>query len=85
MTNQPNDMKSEKKRGFKEGSQKIELLRATWPKAFPAKSHEVRPLTNGALQAIIEAFGWSQPYTWAVLAVWKLQPSLLGRRNKSSH
>ena len=54
--------KSEKKRGYEEGGQKIELLRAKWPKAFPAKSHEVRPLTNGAQQAMVEEFGWSPDY-----------------------
>jgi sRNA-binding protein len=67
--------KSEQKRGYQEGSQKIELLRAQWPKAFPAKSHEVRPLAAGASQAVIEAFGWTRPYARAVLMVWKLRPA----------
>ncbi len=67
--------KSEKKRGYEEGGQKIELLRAKWPKAFPAKSHEVRPLTNGAQQAMVEEFGWSPDYARAVLTVWKLRPA----------
>ena len=67
--------KSEKKRGYEEGGQKIELLRARWPKAFPAKSHEVRPLTNGAQQAMVEEFGWSPDYARAVLTVWKLRPA----------
>ena len=75
-TDAPNTRdKAEKKRGYEEGSQKIELLRAKWPKAFPAKSHEVRPLTNEAQQAIIEEFGWSRDYARAVLAVWKLRPA----------
>ena len=75
-TDAPNTTnKSEKTRGFREGSQKIELLRAKWPKAFPAKSHEVRPLTNEAQQAIVEEFGWSRDYARAVLAVWKLRPA----------
>src|SRR5271166_4088562 len=67
--------KSEKKRGYEEGGQKIELLRARWPKAFPAKSHEVRPLTNDAQQAMVEEFGWSPDYARAVLTVWKLRPA----------
>src|SRR5271155_274538 len=67
--------KSEKKRGYEEGGQKIELLRARWPKAFPAKSHEVRPLTNGAQQTMVEEFGWSPAYARAVLTVWKLRPA----------
>jgi sRNA-binding protein len=67
--------KSEKKRGYEEGGQKIELLRARWPKAFPVKSHEVRPLTNGAQQTMVEEFGWSPAYARAVLTVWKLRPS----------
>jgi sRNA-binding protein len=67
--------KSEKKRGYEEGTQKIELLRAKWPKAFPAKSHDVRPLTNDAQNAMIEAFGWTPDYARAVLTVWKLRPA----------
>jgi sRNA-binding protein len=67
--------KSERKRGYEEGGQKIELLRARWPKAFPVKSHEVRPLTNGAQQTMVEEFGWSPVYARAVLTVWKLRPS----------
>ena len=67
--------KSEKKRGYEEGGQKIELLRAKWPKAFPAKSHDVRPLANGAQQAMVEEFGWSPGYARAVLRVWKLRPA----------
>ena len=65
--------KSEKKRGYEEGGQKIELRRRG--KAFPAKSHEVRPLTNGAQQAMVEEFGWSPDYARAVLTVWKLRPA----------
>jgi len=76
MTDAPNPTdKSEKKRGYEEGGQKIELLRAKWPKAFPAKSHEVRPLTNAAQQMIVEEFGWSPDYARAVLTVWKLRPA----------
>ncbi len=60
---------------FGRACQKIELLRAKWPKAFPAKSHEVRPLTNGAQQAMVEEFGWSPDYARAVLTVWKLRPA----------
>jgi sRNA-binding protein len=67
--------KAEKKRGYQEGAQKFELLRAKWPKAFPAKPHEVRPLAGGATKALVEAFGWSLPYARAVLMVWKLRPA----------
>jgi hypothetical protein len=59
--------------GMQEGGQKIELLRARRPKAFPAKSQEVRPLTNGAQQTMVEEFGWSTAYARAVLTVWKLR------------
>ena len=48
--------KSDWKRGASESRQQIELLRARWPKAFPAKGHEVRPLANAA-PAIAEALG----------------------------
>ena len=53
----PTNKKAEQRRGFKEGAQQFELLRAKWPRAFPAKSHEVRPLTNGAQQALVGLCG----------------------------
>jgi sRNA-binding protein len=72
-TESPNipDKKSERARGFKDGFQKFELLRAKWPKAFPLKSHEVRPLVNSASQGLMDEFGWSVGYARGVLAAWK--------------
>ncbi len=58
--------KSDWKRGASESRQQIELLRARWPKAFPAKGHEVRPLANAA-SAIAEALGWSAAHDDAAL------------------
>ncbi len=63
--------KSDWKRGASESRQQIELLRARWPKAFPAKGHEVCPLANAA-SAIAEAVGWSNAYTRGVLSPWLL-------------
>src|SRR5208283_4726420 len=62
--------KDEWRRGAKDARQAFELLRARWPKAFPAKSHEVRPLAS-AVPAIVEALGWSPQYAKGVLSVWK--------------
>jgi sRNA-binding protein len=85
-TDAPNMMnKSDKKRGYEEGGQKIELLRARWPKAFPAKSHEVRPLASGATKALVEAFGWSPPYARAVLMVWKVRPAYCQAILRNTH
>jgi len=64
--------KSNWKRGASESRQQIELLRARWPKAFPAKGHEVRPLANAA-PAIAEALGWSNAYARGVLRPWVLR------------
>ncbi len=64
--------KSDWKRGASESRQQIELLRARWPKAFPAKGHEVRPLANAA-SAIAEALGWSHAYAKGVLSPWVLR------------
>ena len=64
--------KSDWKRGASESRQQIELLRARWPKAFPAKGHEVRPLANAA-PAIAEALGWSHAYAKGVLSPWVLR------------
>jgi|SRR5208283_765599 len=62
--------KDEWRRGAKDARQAFELLRARWPKAFPAKSHEVRPLANVTAD-LQEAFGWSRDYTKGVLMAWK--------------
>src|SRR5271165_5669180 len=62
--------KDEWQGGAKDARQAFELLRAKWPKAFPAKSHEVRPLAS-AVPAIVEALGWSPQYAKGVLSVWK--------------
>jgi sRNA-binding protein len=69
-----NDKKAEQRRGFKEGSKQFGLLHARWPKAFPAKSQEIRPLTNGVQQALVEAFSWNPYYARGVLAAWKMRP-----------
>jgi len=53
----PTNKKADQRRGFKEGAQQFELLRAKWPRAFPVKPHEVRPLTNGAQQALVGLCG----------------------------
>jgi len=67
-------IKSDRKRGAQDSWQAFELLRARWPKAFPAKSHEVRPLVN-VMAELQEAFGWSPAYAKGVLSVWKARES----------
>ena len=60
----------DRKRGNQDARQAFEILRARWPKAFPLKSHEVRPLANAA-PAIVEALGWSNAYARGVLSAWR--------------
>ena len=67
------ERKSEQTRGCKEAVQQFEVLRAKWPKAFPLRSSEIRPLALGVVKPAQEAFGWSAPYTRGVLRVWKLR------------
>ncbi len=67
-------IKSDRKRGAQDSWQAFELLRARWPKAFPAKSHEVRPLVN-VMAELQVAFGWSPAYAKGVLSVWKARES----------
>jgi len=62
--------KSDWKRGAQDSWQAFDLLRARWPKAFPAKPSEVRPLVNVTAE-LQEAFGWSPGYAKGVLSVWK--------------
>jgi ProQ/FINO family len=68
-----NYYKSEKKRGYEEAFLQFEILRAKWPKAFPAKGHQVRPLASGAVKIVATMLGWSPPYARAVLQAWKLR------------
>ena len=63
-------IKSDWKRGAQNSWQAFDLLRARWPKAFPAKPYEVRPLVNVTAE-LQEAFGWSPGYAKGVLGVWK--------------
>jgi len=67
--------KAEQKRAYQEATAQLQVLRARWPNAFPAKGHLVRPLVGGAAQALVEEFGWSAIYARAVLRVWKLKPA----------
>jgi sRNA-binding protein len=62
------------KRGGQEARQAIEILRARWPKAFPAKAHEVRPLSMKAIE-LRKEMGWSYKYALAVLNAWKQRES----------
>jgi sRNA-binding protein len=61
----------ERNRGLKESREQIKVLQDKWPAAFPKQARLVRPLANGVAKTIAEAFGWSVPYTRAVLMVWK--------------
>src|SRR5271165_7461250 len=66
--------KDEWRRGAKDARQAFELLRARWPKAFPTKSHEVRPLASVTAE-LQEALGWSPAYVRGVLSAWKARES----------
>ncbi len=67
--------KSERKRGVIEFQRQLEeVLRVRWPRAFPFKSHEVRPLAYVA-PLVAEATGWSRKYTQGVLSAWKSRES----------
>ncbi len=61
----------ERRRGLLDAPERIKLLQEKWPKAFPAKPHEVRPLVSGIAKIAAETFGWSPPYARAVLERWK--------------
>jgi sRNA-binding protein len=65
--------KAEQKRGFQQAVKQFAVMRTKWPKAFPANSHEVRPLASGTVKVLTDTFGWSHPYARAVLATWKLR------------
>jgi ProQ/FINO family len=58
------------RRGMVESRQAAELLGARWPKAFPEKAHEVRPLAAVGAE-LREAFGWTPAYAKGVLNAWK--------------
>ncbi len=66
------ERKAEWKRGAQDALQASQLLRARWPKAFPANAQEIRPLVSVAAE-LQEAFGWSYAYARAVLRAWKMR------------
>jgi sRNA-binding protein len=65
----------ERDRGTKESQQQFAVLREKWPRAFPAKRQDTRPLAIGAAREIAAAMGWSLPYTLGVLGHWKMAPA----------
>ena len=70
--------KSDRIRGAQDARQAFELLRARWPKAFPAKAHEVRPLASVTAE-LQEAFGWSPAYAKGVLRHGRPARAIAGR------
>ena len=76
--------KIERNRGLKESREQIQVLQDKWPAAFPKQASLVRPLAKGVAKTIAEAFGWSVPYTRAVLMVWKRRapPKRFSTRSK---
>lgn len=58
-------------RGMQESREAIAKLQSTWPAAFPAKSHLVKPLALGLLPVIAERMGWGRWYVRGVLRRWK--------------
>jgi len=53
----------------------LTVLRENWPRAFPEKTHLIRPLTGKIAPQISEHTGWSTNYVHGVLAVWKRRES----------
>jgi sRNA-binding protein len=70
----PSQYRIERDRGTKEYRQQFAVLREKWPRAFPVKDQDVRPLAIGATGEIAAAMGWSLPYTLGVLGRWKMAP-----------
>jgi len=62
---------AETKRGYQEAFRQFNVLRMTWPQAFPADPLNVRPLAGQGARMVADALGWSYPYARAVLRVWK--------------
>jgi hypothetical protein len=58
--------------GAWEYPERIKLLQATWPKAFPTRDALIRPLVKqGPTAATVAAFGWTNDYATGVLKRWK--------------
>jgi sRNA-binding protein len=64
-------IRKEQLSGMKNAATHFEALREKWPKAFPKKAHEVRPLATGASKMIADVMGWTYHYARGVLHVWK--------------
>lgn len=62
---------AERKRGVNEAHSQYEALFALWPKAFPRRSCDVRPLARSMAKMIAPSLGWSVLYAEGVLSAWK--------------
>jgi hypothetical protein len=62
----------ERVRGTKEARQQLAVPREKWPRAFPVKHKDIRPLAMGVARQVAAAMGWSLPYTLGVLGGWKV-------------
>lgn len=69
--------RSEIIRGMKESREGIAKLRSTWPAAFPAKPHLVKPLALRLVPVIAERMGWGHWYARGVLRRWKERDAYL--------
>ncbi len=67
-------MASDFSRGIEDSPSQFAVLQEKWPRAFPVKPHDVRPLTVGAADEIAVAMGWPVSCTAACSVRWKMGP-----------
>jgi sRNA-binding protein len=64
-----------RREGMNEGAKAIALLQEKWPRAFPKKFSDIKPLASSVKAAVIAEMGWDKDYAHGVLMTWKLRLS----------
>jgi sRNA-binding protein len=65
------DTRAAHRTGMKDAANAIRLLQQKWPRAFPVKYTEVRPLASSVTKTIAAEMRWNRFYTRGVVSVWK--------------
>jgi sRNA-binding protein len=68
-------VRERRRQGMIESAKAIALLQEKWPRAFPKKFSNVKPLASSVKTTIIAEMGWDKDYTHGVLKAWRVRLS----------
>lgn len=68
-------VRARRRQGKIESRKAIALLQEKWPRAFPKKFADVKPLASSVKATVMAEMGWDKDYAHGVLMTWKLRLS----------